>query len=77
MAAVTLNSQRDNINGSYRERFYSVTGASTNTLTTDLHVIKSIDVNDSTITKAAASGGVITFTSSGTFTGALVHVIGL
>ena len=79
MAAVTVNSYHENVNGSFRERYYNITGATGGTLLTDLHEVVAITFNDTTISKAAASGTVnqtITFTSTGTYTSALVTVTG-
>jgi hypothetical protein len=78
MAEVTQNSVRFNVNGNRRDQYYNVTGASGNTLTTGLNNIFQVNVgplatNPPTVT---ASGGVVTFTSSGTFTNALVQVVG-
>ena len=78
MAAVTLNSQRTNIDGSYREKTFNVTIANSgDTLDTKLKTIKSAVSNDVAITKLAASGGTITFTTTGAVTAALVRVLGL
>jgi len=78
MAAVTVNSQRTNVSGSYRQRFYNVTIATSgDTLSTPFRTIKAVTTNDGAITKSAASGGTITFTTTGAVTAALVNVIGL
>jgi hypothetical protein len=77
MAAATITSQRTNVDGALREKYYVLTVADTNTLVTGLHIIRSVGFNDSLITKAAVSGGTITFSCSSTSTGALVQVTGL
>ncbi len=79
MAAVTVNSQRTNVNGSYREKYYNVTIATTaDTMATSFKVIKSMSCNDVGVTKMAAAAGVITFTTTGgAITAALVTVTGL
>ena len=78
MAAVTVNSYRSNVDGSYRENLYTVTIANTgDTLATNLKTIKAANANDVAITKIAASGGTLTFTTTGAVTSALVSVIGL
>ncbi len=78
MAAVTAVNQRTNVDGSYRERFYTLTIATSgDTLTTPFKTIKSVSFNDVAITKAAAAAGVITFTTTGVVTAALVSIRGL
>lgn len=78
MAAVTQNSRKFNVDGSYREQLYNVDIATSgDTLVTGLHSISSVTFNDVAITKAAVSGGTITFTTTGAVTGALVRVLGL
>lgn len=78
MAAVTVNSTRVNVDGSYRENMYSVTIATSgDTLSTPFKTIKSVTCNDVAITKAAPAAGVITFTTTGVVTAALVRVLGL
>jgi len=77
MAAVTITTQRSNVNGSYRQKFYVLTVADTNTLVTGLHIIRSMNCSDTAVTKMTASGGTITFASSGGSTGCLVDVTGL
>ena len=78
MAAVTVVSQRSNVSGSYRQRLYTVTIASSgDTLATPFKTIKSATANDVAITKVGVSGGTITFTTTGAVTAALVNVIGL
>ncbi len=78
MPAVTVNSYRANVDGSYRESLYNVTIANTgDTLATPMHTIKSVTTNDVAITKSAVSGGTITFSSTGAVSNALVRVLGL
>jgi len=79
MAAVTVNSVYDNVDGSIRERLFNVTVVTTgDTLVTGLKNILSIACNDTAITKSApgtgANTGTITFT--GTAANALVRVAG-
>lgn len=76
MASVTVNSQRNNVDGSYREFLYNITGTTGQTLATGLHYINSVTWNDpANVTRATVSGGTITFT--GTMTNTLVRVLGL
>mgnify|MGYP001604300040 CR=1 FL=1 len=78
MAAVTVTAQRTNVDGSYRERFYTINIATSgDTMATPFRTIKGVSFNDVAITKAAAAVGVITFTTTGAVTGALVRVVGL
>jgi hypothetical protein len=78
MAAVTVTAYRTNVDGSYRESMYTINIATSgDTLATPLRTIKSISVNDGAVTKSAASGGTVTFTTTGAVTGALVKVTGL
>jgi hypothetical protein len=80
MAEVTQNNNpRFNVIGKLRHQLYNVTGGTGNTLTTGLNSI--IQVNVQTVgtnppTTVANSGGVVTFTSGGTFTAMNVEVIG-
>ena len=78
MAAVTVNGNIDrNVAGARRQYQYNVTIATSgDTLATGLAAIKAVDFNDTAITKAAVSGGTITFTTTGAVTGALVQVTG-
>lgn len=77
MAAVTVNSTNYNVAGSTRQYEYNVTIATTgDTLNTNFAAIKSVAVNDGAITKAAVSGGTITFTTTGAVSNALVMVTG-
>ncbi len=76
MASVTVNSVRNNVDGSYRELLYNITGTTGQTLATGLKLINAISWNDpANVTAATASGGTITFT--GTMTNTLVRVLGL
>jgi hypothetical protein len=78
MAAVTVTQKRINVKGSYREFFFKVNIATSgDTLATGLKQINDVSVNDGAITKAAASGGTVTFTTTGAVTGALVGVSGI
>ena len=78
MAAVTITSQRSNIDGSKREKTFLINIASSgDTLVTGLKLLNSVVFNDTAISKAATSGGTITFTTSGAVTGALIRVQGL
>jgi len=78
MAEVTINKKYYNVVGSRRSNLYNVDGTSGSTLTTGLQQIQQVNVqpvatNPPTV---AVSGGVITFTSGGAFTGVPVEVIG-
>lgn len=78
MAAVTVNSYRSNICGSYRQAFYNLSiVTSGDTLATALHTIKSINVNTTSISLAQPTGGTVAFTTSGAVNNALVELIGL
>lgn len=78
MPAVTVTKQFTNVNGSYREKFFTINIASSgDTLKTGMNLIRSMSANDGAITKMAASGGTITFTTTGAVTGALVDVNGI
>lgn len=78
MAAVTVNSYRSNVDGSYREGLYNITIANTgDTQATNFKTVKSAVSNDVAITKIAASGGTLTYTTTGAVTAALVRIIGL
>lgn len=78
MAAVTTTTYNTNVDGSYRQELYKITIANSgDTLATSLRSIQSVTFNDGAITKAAVSGGTITFTTTGAVTGALVNVIGV
>lgn len=76
MAAVTINSFVDNVQGSLRERIYNLTIATSgDTLTCNLGPIKSVNCNDTAVTKSGVSGNTITFTTTGAVTGALIEVV--
>lgn len=78
MAAVTVNSLRENVDGSYREMLYNITIATSgDTLATPLHTVKSVGFNDTAISKAAPTGGTIAFTTTGAVSNALVRILGL
>ena len=78
MAAVTVNSQRTNVSGSWRQKFYNLTiAASGDTLATPFRTIRAANSNDVAITKIGVSGGTVTFTTTGAVTGALVDLEGL
>lgn len=83
MAAVTQTiSPRYNVSGSFREQFYSLSGADTNTLKVGLNTINQVVIEPSTITgysvasNGPGSGSTITFSASGAFTAVQVTVIG-
>ncbi len=77
MAAVTVTKQATNVNGSFREKYFTVNIAnSLDTLATGFKVIKAAEANDGAITKVAATLGTVTFTTTGAVTGALVRVTG-
>ena len=76
MAAVTVNSLVDNVSGSLRQRIYNLTIATSgDTLNCGLGPIKSVNCNDTAVTKCGVSGQTITFTTTGAVSGALVEVM--
>jgi len=81
MAAVTVTSRRrPNVIGHLRQYNYALNIATSgDTLTVaGVHSVYSVVTNNpGAITLAAASGNVVTFTSTGAVTGALVSVVGL
>lgn len=80
MAAVTVNSFKDNVPGSMRERAYNLDIANSGDTLAVGFPVKLVSTNDVAITKAAvtiASGAsTVTFTTTGAVTGALVDVKG-
>lgn len=86
MAAVTQPTPpRYNVAGSFRQNFYTVSGATGDTLTVPMNEVVQINVQPgSTITGVSdtvnpagpGTGTVITFTASGAFTAASVEIIG-
>ena len=83
MPAVTVNSAKYNVSGSMRDQYYSITGASGDTLVVGLNVINIVDVqNGNPITSIAIAAGPfpgstqLTFTSSGAFGPAKIAVRG-
>jgi len=80
MAAVTLNSQRQNVDGSWQERFYNVTGSNGNTLLTSLHVVRGVSTDNPGVVTSVSQAGVpvtLTFNSTGTYTSLNVRVVGV
>jgi len=78
MAAVTVVSQRTNIDGSYREKFYTINIASSgDTLATPFKTIKSASASNVAVTNVATSGGTVTFTTTGAVTGVQICLTGL
>jgi len=78
MAAVTVSSKANNVKGSLRELMFKINIATSgDTLATGLKQVKAVSVNDTAITKVAASAGTLTFTTTGAVTAALVGVTGL
>jgi phage tail sheath gpL-like len=78
MAEVTLNgTTRFNVIGNRRQQLYNVTGGTGNTLTTGLNNIIQVNIEDVATNPPTVThtGGVVTFTSGGTFTTG-VEVIG-
>ncbi len=85
MAAVTVNSVKYNVNGSLRDQYYNITGASGDTLTVGLNSIREVNHQSgsamSSITSAAGTlpgTSIITFTTTGAvaITAANVQVVG-
>lgn len=81
MAAVTVTTQRENVNGSYRERYFIVNiAADADTLATGLHYIVNAVAESQNASNTSVgttiSGGTITFQTAGAETGVLVRVTG-
>lgn len=79
MAAVTVTKRRDNVNGNFREFYYTLTIATTgDTLQVKgMGIIANVTSSTVAITDMAISGNTITFTTTGgPVTGAFVRVTG-
>jgi hypothetical protein len=78
MAEVTINKKYYNVIGSRRQNLYNIDGDTGKTLTTGLQQIQQVNIQPVATNPptASVSGGVITFASSGAFTGVPVEVIG-
>lgn len=85
MAAVTVNTVKYNVNGSQRDQYYNITGASGDTLTVGYFTVREVNHQAgsamSSITTAAGTipgTTIITFTTTGSvaITAANVQVIG-
>lgn len=77
MAAVTATLVKQDVLGSSRVKDYRVTGDNAQTLNTGFKYIRNVSIGSGTITGYTRSGGTITFTSSGAFTGVDVSVKGV
>ena len=76
--AITVNGFRDNVVGSYRERYYNIdVGVTGDTLDTGYHAILAVSTsNPAGITNVSEStAGVLQFTGTGT--GVYVRVAGV
>lgn len=82
MAAVTVNSVKYNVNGSLRDQYYNITGASGDTLTVGYFGVKIVNSEAGAITGYTVAAGtnpgtsIITFTSSSPYTAADIQVVG-
>jgi hypothetical protein len=81
MPAVTITRRKFNVAGSMRDNFYSVTGASGDTLVVGMNTVRRVDLNAPLTGYTLAAGPIpastlITFTASGAFTAADIEVIG-
>lgn len=85
MAALTVNSVKYNVNGSLRDQYYNITGASGDTLTVGLFTVREVNHQAgsamSSITTAAGTNPgttTITFNTTGSvaITAANVQVVG-
>lgn len=84
MAAVTINSNKYNVNGSLRDQYYNLTGNNGDTLTIGLFTVRKVNTQVGTaitaITTAAGTNPgttTITFaTGGGAFTAEQVQVVG-
>lgn len=79
MAAVTVTKQRTNIDGSYREKTYTINiAANGDTLAVSgMKAINATTSNDTAVTKMTVTGNSIAFATGGAVTGAMIRVIGL
>ena len=82
MAAVTVNSVKYNVNGSLRDQYYSISGATGDTLLVGLTGVKKINLSPGSLITAAVptptTNGMtsIAFTSSAPMVAEMVQVIG-
>ncbi len=85
MAAVVVaaNSTKYNVNGSLRDQYYTISGASGDTLTVGLFTVRKVNVMAGTLITAVASAAgtnpgtsTITFTSSAPMTAESIEVLG-
>lgn len=79
MAAVTVNSYRTNVDGSYRESLYNINIATSgDTLATAFKTVKSVTTNNpGAVTNVVPTAGSLAFTTTGAVTSLEVRVIGL
>ena len=78
MAEVTYNKKYYNVIGSRRQNLYNVDGNTGSTITTGLQQIQQVNIQPVATNPptASVSGGVVTLTSGGAYTGVPVEVIG-
>ncbi len=85
MAAVTVNTVKYNVNGSFRDQYYNITGNSGDTLTVGLFTVRQVNhqagsAMNSITTAAGTIAGttIITFntTAAAAFAAAPVQVLG-
>lgn len=79
MPAVTVVSQRTNVNGSYREKYFKVNIANTgDTLATGFKQVNSVGSNNpAAVTLITPTLGSLAFTTTGAVNGLLVRVTGI
>ena len=82
MAAVTINTTKYNVDGSFRQTFYNIAGNPGDTLVVGLTSVRKVNFDPGTITAAPVTVGtvpgtsVLTFTAGGAFTNTNVEVLG-
>jgi hypothetical protein len=80
MADVTINSVKYNVNGSLRDQYYNVTGATGSTLTVGMFNVRQINSEGGAITAYTTAAGTVPGTTTITLTGTMsatdIQVIG-
>ena len=75
--AITVSKQRTVITGNEKVKYYTLTGANADTYNTGLKIVDAVGTsNPGVVTSVTASGGTITFNSTGAYTNILVRVDG-
>lgn len=75
--AITVAKNRTVVQGNEKVKFYTLTGINADTLATGLKIVDLVTTNNpGVVTSVTASGGTITFNSTGAYTGILVKVEG-